>query len=65
MTCVTVSYIFFAPEGFSSLTQYLLSTSIPYELAIGAGIGVAFIFLLMFMRWQRGLAAETGRLAAD
>lgn len=48
MTAVTVSYIFFAPEGFSLLTDWLWSFSIPYEVAVAVGIAVSAILALMF-----------------
>ena len=48
MTVVTVSYILFAPEGFGLLTDYLFGLKIDYWIAIGAGVGVACAFLLMF-----------------
>lgn len=49
MTVVTISYILFAPEGFSLLTQALFGVSIDYWCSIGFGVGVASVLLLMFM----------------
>lgn len=51
MTCVTVSYIFFAPEGFQSITMELFGFEIPYEFAIGAGLSVSALFLYLFRRY--------------
>lgn len=49
MTAVTTTYIMFAPEGFSSLSLYLLGHNISYGVAVGTGISVAAIFLLLFV----------------
>ena len=57
MTCVTVTYIFFAPEGFSIITSNLLGASIPYEAALGVGIATSGFLLLLFTRWLKGLDA--------
>lgn len=56
MTCVTVTYIFFAPEGFSSLSNSLWGMPIPYEAALGIGLAVTACFLMLFLRWQRSLS---------
>lgn len=48
MTCVTVSYIFFAPEGFSSLSLYLTGYEIPYALALFIGLATSAALLLLF-----------------
>lgn len=53
MTSVTVTYIFFAPEGFSSLTNMIWDTPIPYEVALGVGFIVTGTFLLLFLRYRR------------
>lgn len=58
MTCVTTTYIFFAPEGFSALTTALWDTPISYELALGIGIAVSAAFLGLFVIWQKGLASR-------
>lgn len=55
MTCVTVTYIFFAPEGFSSLSVSLSGMPIPYEAALGVGLAVCAGMTLMFMRWAKGV----------
>lgn len=57
MTCVTVTYIFFAPEGFSIITSNLLGASIPYEAALGVGIATSGFLLLLFIKWLKGLDA--------
>ncbi len=43
MTMVTVTYLFFAPEGLSSLTLLCFGWSIPYGAAIGAGAAVTIL----------------------
>ncbi len=43
MTVVTVSYIMFAPEGFS----------LGYGLSVGTGLAVAAVFAVMFFRFVR------------
>lgn len=53
MTCVTVTYICFAPEGFTGLTQTLWSVKIPYYAALAAGVIVATSFLFMFAHSRR------------
>ena len=51
MTAVTVTYIFFAPEGFGALTDKLWGVRIAYEWALGIGLAVSAIFLVMFARF--------------
>lgn len=51
MTSVTVTYIFFAPEGFSLLTQSLYGKPIGYAVAVGIGLIASGILLAMFMRF--------------
>lgn len=51
MTCVTVSYIFFAPEGFGILTDSLWGIKPGYEFSIACGLCVAAVFLVMFRRY--------------
>lgn len=53
MTCVTVTYICFAPEGFTGLTQTLWGVKIPYYAALAAGVIVAASFLFMFVHSRR------------
>ena len=52
MTCVTVSYIFYAPEGFRSLAQNVFGFEIPYLFAIGMGVMASLILLLLFKKAQ-------------
>lgn len=65
MTCVTTTYIFFAPEGFSALTTALWDTPISYELALGIGIAVSAAFLGLFVIWQKGIASRADLPARD
>lgn len=53
MTVVTVTYIFFAPEGFGALTDRLWGLPIAYEWALAIGIGTALLLLALFMRYLR------------
>lgn len=55
MTAVTVTYIFFAPEGFNALTQHFFEVSISYEVAVSIGLGVMILFGILFMRSRRGV----------
>lgn len=48
MTCVTVSYIVFAPEGFGGLVQALGGSGVPYALAIGIGIAAMALLVAIF-----------------
>lgn len=57
MTAVTVTYIFFAPEGFSALTLAALDTAIPYELAVGIGLTATVLLLGLFVRYRRNMPA--------
>jgi len=62
MTFVTVTYIFFAPEGFSILTKEFINIPIPYEVAVGIGVVVSGLLLLLFVRWLKSyevMAPET------
>ena len=51
MTAVTITYIFFAPEGFSALTRSMWGTPIPYAVALGIGLGTAVLLLGMFINY--------------
>ncbi len=51
MTAVTVTYIFFAPEGFGLLTDKLFGIKINYELSVGIGLGICVLFIVMFYRY--------------
>lgn len=55
MTAVTVTYIFFAPEGVGALTDKLWGVKIAYEWALGIGLVISAVFLLMFTRFLRML----------
>ena len=58
MTAVTVTYIFYAPEGFPSITNLIWQQGIPYLAASGAGIAVSGIFLYLFGRYLQTLPAS-------
>lgn len=49
MTAVTSTYIMFAPEGFSLLTQSLFGFKIGYAFSVGFGIAMSVLFLAMFL----------------
>lgn len=53
MTAVTMTYIFYAPEGFSTLTMALGEFAIPYEFAVGIGLTVTFIVTFYFFKWKQ------------
>lgn len=55
MTCVTVTYIFFAPEGLGILTESTLGWRFSYGFSVGIGLLTTLLMLAMFIRWQRGL----------
>lgn len=58
MTAVTVTYIMFAPEGLSSVSEMLCGYHIPYSMAVGVGLVVSGIFLLLFARFQQQLSTS-------
>lgn len=60
MTAVTVTYIFFAPEGFNMLTMAIGEFSIPYEFALGMGIVAMFLVTALFYKWKRSLQVSLG-----
>lgn len=64
MTSVTVTYIFFAPEGFSSVTTSIWQTPIPYEVALGIGLIVTGTFLLLFLRYKRLISSQLNNATA-
>lgn len=47
MTCVTVTYIIFAPEGLQGIAA-AYDAHIPYNIAVAAGCVTALIFLALF-----------------
>lgn len=55
MTAVTTTYIFFAPEGLTAMTQKLFETPIPYEAAVGTGLVITLLLTALFFRFQRNL----------
>ena len=65
MTAVTVTYIFFAPEGFSIITETLWESPIPYEWALAAGVGVSAVFLAMFSLYLRSLRNAESTLTLE
>lgn len=58
MTCVTVTYIFFAPEGFGIIAQRLLGVSGAYIFSIGMGLATAAAFVILFFRFLNGLSSR-------
>ena len=56
MTCVTVTYIFFAPEGFGALTDTLFGFGIGYELSVAIGLCATAVLTWIFFSWKK--AAE-------
>ncbi|MCD8386389.1 MAG: carbon starvation protein A [Bacteroidales bacterium] len=51
MTVVTVSYIFFAPEGLGLITDPLIGYRFSYELSVGLGLVAAAICTYQFGRF--------------
>ena len=51
MTCVTVTYIFFAPEGFPAITRVLWNTDIPYAVALMMGLLACGASLACFRKY--------------
>lgn len=58
MTCVTVTYIFFAPEGIGIIADKLAGISVSYEFSLGMGLAVSALFLLLFARMLRAEGKE-------
>lgn len=63
MTVVTVTYIFFAPEGLGIVSNALLGQAIPYEWAVCIGLATATVFLTLFARFLKG--ARRQQLVAE
>ena len=61
MTIVTVTYIFFAPEGFGALTDTLWGFNISYEFSLAVGFTVAAVFGYMFF----SMLSKTPRLKPE
>lgn len=55
MTVVTVTYIFFAPEGFGIITDRLWGFKIGYEISLGIGIATASIFFMLFSKFLKNV----------
>lgn len=53
MTAVTTTYIFYAPEGFSILTDRLWGAPIPYGVSVAIGLGFTALLGVIFMRSRR------------
>lgn len=53
MTCVTVTYIFFAPEGFTIITKAMWGQPIPYFAALAVGLAATVVPVMFFARWNR------------
>lgn len=58
MTCVTATYILFAPEGLGLITDSLWGFRISYEIALGCGLAVTSLFAYLFSRFLRGEKKE-------
>lgn len=58
MTAVTMTYIFFAPEGFGAMTDALWGVSIAYEWALGIGLSITAVCLMLFIRYQRLISSD-------
>lgn len=62
MTAVTTTYILYAPEGFSLLTQALFGVGIDYTISVCLGLGVTLLFLAMFIyRSKNKVSYESDR----
>lgn len=55
MTAVTVSYIFFAPEGLGAISDSIAGFRFSHELSSGIGIATAALFLFLFSQYLKGL----------
>lgn len=53
MTVVTVTYIFFAPEGFGSLLIASMGTTLAYTVSVSIGTGTAALLLGLFLKWKK------------
>lgn len=62
MTAVTVTYIFFAPEGIGIITDTIWGVRISYGISLTIGIATAGLFGVMFMRFLNGRAEDSERL---
>lgn len=58
MTCVTVTYILFAPEGLSSITSAVWHAPVPYPVALAGGLLTSCLFLALFRRLVKEIASN-------
>ncbi len=58
MTAVTVTYIFFAPEGFGALTDSIWGFRISYDISLFIGIATAALFLCLFAKYLKGIKLQ-------
>jgi carbon starvation protein A len=58
MTAVTVTYIFFAPEGLGSITEVMWGTRPEYMTSVGIGLGATLLLTLLFARFLSRLSKE-------
>ena len=65
MTCVTVTYIFFAPEGLGALTDSLWGFGIGYEVALTIGLLASATLLAIFGKYVRSLSDRDRDLTPD
>lgn len=59
MTAVTTTYIIYAPEGLTAITQTLLNSAIPYEISVGTGLTITLLLTALFFKYQRSLSSES------
>lgn len=55
MTAVTVSYIFFAPEGLGAISDSIAGFRFSHELSSVIGIATSALFLFFFSQYLKGL----------
>lgn len=58
MTAVSVTYILYAPEGLSLVTEPLLGFKVPYMWAVATGCGVSLLLGAMFIMRRKAPAVE-------
>lgn len=63
MTAVTVTYIFYAPEGLGIISDALWGIRVSYELSVGIGLGVTVLFGWLFLQFLQG--RKSSELALD
>ena len=52
-SAVCTSYILYAPEGLTFITQHYWGVTVSYTVTIVCGIVVAALSALVFMQWER------------